>query len=86
MSGERAPVTTLEDLAGLDKAEVLEGYWDGREGDAEPGNNRSRSYWHGWRNGMVDGGHRQPDPACRELARVYLAEQRRLFPTPGDAS
>jgi hypothetical protein len=70
---EFVPVTTLADLATLDDAEVLEGYRDGFAGDPEPGNNRSRSYWHGWRNGALDGGHRQKDAAQAELARVYLS-------------
>lgn len=65
------PVTTLADLDALDDSEVLEGYRDGFAGDMEPGNNRSRSYWHGWRNGALDGGHREKDAAQAELARVY---------------
>jgi len=69
---EFAPVTTLADLDSLDDAELLEGYRDGRAGEPEPGNNRSRSYWHGWRNGAVDGGHRDKDLAQSELARVVV--------------
>ena len=70
---EWQPVTTLSDLEALDSAEVYEGYTDGFEGLPEPGNNRSRSYWHGWRNGRVDGGHQPKDAAQAELARVFLA-------------
>ncbi|MCA3700602.1 MAG: hypothetical protein IOB84_12570 [Brevundimonas sp.] len=40
---EREPVRTLADLATLDDAEIEEGYRDGRAGDPEPGNNRSRA-------------------------------------------
>jgi hypothetical protein len=49
-----SPVITLEDLFSLDETEILDGYWDGRDGEPEPKGNRSRAYWHGWRNGMVD--------------------------------
>ena len=66
----RTPVTTLEDLRRLDEAEVLEGYLDGFDGESEPGGNRSRSYWHGWRNGQVDGGHKAPDAAQMALAHA----------------
>ncbi len=65
---DRTPVTTAADLLALDTSEVLEGYCDGFKGEPEPGNNRSLSYWHGWRNGAVDGGHREPDAAQAELA------------------
>ena len=51
---ERVPITTVEQLDALDMDEVLEGYRDGFAGDAEPGDNRSFSYWHGWRNGSSD--------------------------------
>lgn len=78
MMAEFAPVTTLDDLATLDEAEMLEGYWDGFKGAPEPGNNRSRSYWHGWRNGAVDGRHRQGDAAQAELARAVVGSGARL--------
>jgi len=73
---EWLPVTTLADLATIDDAECIDGYWDGRENAPQPGNNRSRSYWHGWRNGMVDSRHMEKDDAQAELARVYIAHQR----------
>ena len=68
----REPVTTREELVTLNSDEVLEGYRDGLRGEAEPGDNRSKSYWHGWRNGMVDGGHRPKDAAQAQLAHEYL--------------
>lgn len=70
---DRDPVLTLADLDALDDAELMEGYWDGRENAPAPGANRSRAYWHGWRNGQVDGHHAEPDGAMRELARAYLS-------------
>jgi hypothetical protein len=71
----REPVTTLADLDALDREEVDEGYFDGLTGEPEPGDNRSPSYWHGWRNGALDGGHRKKDEAQAMLARAYLAAQ-----------
>lgn len=70
--GEFQPVRTVADLETLDAEEIRDGYWDGFKGEPEPGNNRSRSYWHGWRNGAVDGGHRAKDEAQAELAREVL--------------
>lgn len=64
---EYRPVTTPEDLATLDHNEMFAGYTAGRMGAPEP-RNVPRSFWHGWRNGMVDGGHSQPDQAQRQLA------------------
>ncbi len=70
------PVVTLAELDTLDDDELLEGYHDGRANEPQPSGNRSKSYWHGWRNGMVDGGHMEGDAAQRELARAYLAQHR----------
>lgn len=74
---DRQPVTRLSELDALDDVEVVEGYRDGFAGDAEPGGNRSKSYWHGWRNGRVDGGHDPKDEAQAKLAREYLAREKR---------
>ncbi len=71
---EFKPVETLEDLATLDDREVIEGYWAGKDGWPEPGNNRTRSYWHGWRNGAVDGKHRKKDAAQAKLASLAYAQ------------
>ncbi len=60
----------------LDEAEIAEGYRDGRQN--EPcGDNRSRSYWHGWRNGMMDGKHMKGDHASAVLAKAYCEDQNR---------
>lgn len=74
MSGEtmRTPVTTFAELDTLDDDEILEGYRDGFAGEAEPGNNRSKSYWHGWRNGAIDKGYLKPDAESFALAREYV--------------
>ena len=65
----RVPATKACQLDCLDDAEVIEGYNDGRRNEPEPGDNRSYSYWHGWRNGMVDGGHAEPDRFQQALAK-----------------
>lgn len=73
---ERKPLVSADQLDGLDDAEMIEGYNDGREGWKEPGDNRSLSYWHGWRNGMVDGGHAKGDIYQELLVRSCIASQR----------
>lgn len=86
MSDERTPVRTLEDLYSLDHIEILEGYMDGLE-NFPAGENRSRSYWHGWRNGMMDKGHMPHDEASAELARLVVAASAKLAsasPSTGD--
>jgi hypothetical protein len=69
---EYAPVCTKAELELLDDAEVVEGYLYGFNGGAEPGSNRSRSFWHGWRNGQVDGKHTGIDDAQMRLAREIV--------------
>ena len=73
---ERMPINDLIALDSLNIDEILEGYWDGRANEPEPGANRSLSYWHGWRNGMVDYGHRKGDAAQANLARAFLERER----------
>lgn len=80
------PVETVADLDTLDSGEMVEGYFDGFHGDPEPGNNRSRSYWHGWRNGAVDGKHREMDDAQRRLAHAVVNDPRRRPPQPAPAA
>lgn len=73
---ERIPITTTEQLDNLDSKEIMQGYWDGYDNEPEPGNNRSLSYWHGWRNGQVDGKHKQADKAMRLLAHDVISKKR----------
>lgn len=73
----REPVISIFDLARLDDAEVLEGYRDGAEG-LLCGDNRSRSYWHGWRGGARDGGHREGDVWDRILTGAVCPKGRGL--------
>ena len=69
---EWIPVETVADLDTLDEAEIIEGYHDGREG-FPCGENRSRSYWHGWRNGMADSGRIKIDGPMGALAHEVVA-------------
>jgi hypothetical protein len=71
------PVRTMADLELLDEKQIVEGYLSAERGDPEPGPNRGRSFWHGWRNRMIDLGELPGDDASRSLAREYLAAQRR---------
>lgn len=76
----REPVLSVMDLARLSDEEMVEGYTDGAEG-LPCGGNRSRSYWHGWRQGAGDNGHRQLDRWDREFTRL-IASQGRLIDLP----
>lgn len=51
---DRTPVTTVEELESFDDAEMVEGYMDALNNEPEPGPNRSKAYWHGFRNGKTD--------------------------------
>src|SRR5690348_5685551 len=68
---EFAPVRTVADFRRLDDGDVLEVYLDGFHGGPEPGSDRSRAYWHGWRNGQTDAGLAEPDAAQMALAQEF---------------
>jgi hypothetical protein len=55
------PVETIADFRTLDECEILCGYLDGMSGSRCTLSEVSRSYWHGWRNGLVDGGFTERD-------------------------
>jgi hypothetical protein len=71
-----APVTTFDDLDSLDHDQVVDGYTSAERGDPEPGLNRGRSFWHGWRCRQMDLGVIPIDEGHRNLAREYLEQQR----------
>ncbi|MGL4264465.1 MAG: hypothetical protein ACRCTX_22840 [Afipia sp.] len=75
---EFKPVETIEDLNCLDDDEIVEGYRAGLRGAPEPGTDKSRSYWHGWRNGSSDGGHRENDASQSKLADALYSPQRKM--------
>lgn len=69
------PVATLADLDTLDSDEIVDGYLSFEKGDLEPGPNRGRAFWHGWRNAACDAGQIPKDAAMAQLAREYHAAQ-----------
>jgi hypothetical protein len=71
-----APVATLDDLDSLDEAEMVEGYLSTRLDDPEPGENRGRAFWHGWRTRMMDYGEIEIDATHRKLVDAWLARER----------
>lgn len=71
------PIRTLADLETLDDDEILAGYTEWNRDAPEPGPNRGRAYWHGWRNASIDRGVIQTDAASLQLAREYLRSQRK---------
>ncbi len=68
MSDERKPVESVSELDALDDRDVLSGYEAGRNGREEPSIEFNRSYWHGWRNGMMDSGRMKGEAASAKLA------------------
>lgn len=72
---EFQPVSTKADLDLLDIDEIVDGYRNCLRGESEPGSDKSRSYWHGWRNGMVDSRRIESDVhmtmLCREIVGKY---------------
>lgn len=70
------PVRTLADLDSLSEADMIEGYASAERGDPEPGENRGRAFWHGWRCRMFDYGELKADDIHRALVRDWLKRQR----------
>jgi hypothetical protein len=70
------PVRTVADLNTLDANEILEGYRSAERGDPEPGPNRGRAYWHGWRNRMIDMHELPMDDAARKLVADFIAHDK----------
>lgn len=69
------PVHTKADLDQLDADEITTGYLEGLDGEPEPGHNRGRAFWHGWRNGMTDRGRIPKDRAMADLAREVVGRR-----------
>jgi hypothetical protein len=73
VSSEFKSAATVADFRTLDEADMLLGYMDGFDGLPPPGSGSSRSFFHGWRNGMVDAGHLDPNSAQLALAEEFSA-------------
>jgi hypothetical protein len=71
-----APIATLADLDTLDETEVIDGYMSAERGDPEPGANRGRAFWHGWRCRMMDLHEIPIDDVHRGLVRELHQRQR----------
>ena len=71
------PVSTLADLETLDSNDIVAGYSTTERGDPEPGENRGRAFWHGWRNRMMDFGEIEHDTAALQLAHEFVERERR---------
>ena len=71
------PIRTLAGLMLLDLDAVVEGYRDGCAG-FPCGDNRSQSYRHGHRNGLVDSGRARRDDDQRALARDVINSMRTI--------
>jgi hypothetical protein len=71
------PVSTLEDLDLLDESEMLDGYISAERNDPEPGLNRGRAFWHGWRCRMMDYGEIAIDENHRQLVKLWFARNKR---------
>jgi len=69
---EFQPIRTKAELDLLDDDEIVAGYISGLNGDDEPGSDKSRSFWHGWRNGHSDRGFSPIDDAQIQLAREIV--------------
>lgn len=69
---EFTPIDSKDQLEFLCDFECLSGYLAGLRGESECGSDKSKSYWHGWRNGRVDGGHEKLDDAQIKLAREVV--------------
>lgn len=72
---EFRPVETVSDLNALEEDEILQGYRDGLACADEPGSDKSRGYWHGWRNAQTDKGRANPDVHQQRLVRDMLGSR-----------
>lgn len=70
MAPDRRPFRSIEDLQALDTEECAEGYREGRRGGACD-DSRSRSWWHGWMNGLAEAGFIAKTEAMAALAQDY---------------
>lgn len=66
-------VKSLAQVEQMDDLDLVDGYRSGLAAEDEPGDNRSDSFWHGWRNGASDRGLREIDDDQRNIAREFVA-------------
>lgn len=71
-------VATVQDLNNLDEKEMVAGYLAGINNDSQPGSDKSRAYWHGWKNGMCDKGRMVPTDIHRGLVMQIVGKFKNL--------
>lgn len=71
-----APPKTVAELDSMDAEAIVEGYRSAERGDPEPGPNRGRDFWYGWRNRMMDLGVIPIDSAHMALCSEIAARNR----------
>lgn len=64
------PVASVAEFEALDESDLLLGYSAGFDG-IEFQQDWARGFIHGWRNGMLDSGRRQPDQADFQLSQDF---------------
>ncbi len=69
---EFRPVETKADLDALDLDDIVAGYRAGLDDPSEPGSDKSRGYWHGWRNAQTDRKRRPLDVHQQRLAHEIV--------------
>ena len=72
--GEYRKISTKDEFEKINDGECISGYKSGLRGGEKPSSLHSKSFWHGWRNGMVDGGHMRIDSEMRQLAREVVGD------------
>jgi hypothetical protein len=72
---EYQPLSTAAEADMLDMDDCVAGYQAGLRASEEPGSQYSKSYWHGWRNGMIDRGLLPVDAASTNLCREIVRRQ-----------
>jgi hypothetical protein len=70
------PVTTLAELDSLDLDDMVAGHMSAERGDPEPGENRGRAFWHGWRTRMMDLGEIETPLEHKVLVHMVVDRMR----------
>lgn len=70
---EFLPTSTVFAVETLDDGDALEGYLDGFHATGNPDSSRSRAYWRGWNNGMIESGRIPYDASCAQVSRAFEA-------------
>jgi hypothetical protein len=70
------PVATVTELNSLDETDMIAGHLSAERGDPEPGPNRGKAFWHGWRTRMMDLHEIPIDEKHRKLVKEWIASTR----------